>query len=104
MEDRFSNQFSATLFDLVQQGKPRFVFRQGNDDMAASFAQDRIDFPVTEMFSLFNDLWALVNYSLDPAIGLDGHSSHSVCGVSSGSAGGCTDFHPLFCLPKCTDR
>ena len=61
MDDRFSNQFSAPPFDLVQQGQSRFSFCQGNDGMAASFSQDRIDFPVTETFSLFNDLWASVN-------------------------------------------
>ncbi|KPJ91938.1 MAG: hypothetical protein AMJ53_10400 [Gammaproteobacteria bacterium SG8_11] len=61
MNDRLSNQFGRPPLDLVEQSQPRFTFCQSDDGMAAAFSQDRIDFPVTEAFSLFNDLWALVN-------------------------------------------
>jgi hypothetical protein len=61
MDDGITNHLGSPPVNLIQQGKPGLAIRQGDDGVAASFAQDSIDFPITQPFFLFNDRRTLIN-------------------------------------------
>jgi hypothetical protein len=51
----------SALLDFSEQGKARFPFYQGNNCPVVSFANDRVNFPITDPLALFDNHWSFFN-------------------------------------------
>lgn len=55
LNDSISHSLSCLALDLSQESQATLPFRQGDNGMATSFADDRIHFPITQTLTLIRD-------------------------------------------------
>ena len=58
-----ADHFGCTAVNFLQQSQTRFTFRQRNNGLAMSFANNGIHFPIPNPLTMVNNLRALFNAS-----------------------------------------